>query len=410
MNLYDAFSILIVITALFAYINHKFVKLHSSIGIMLIAFVFSLLLTLLGKFVPDLLKDISGLIGKFNFSELLLGSMLSFMLFAGAIHIEMEELRKERLSVILFSTIGVILSTFIVGTSIYLLLPLFGVQIAFLHCLLFGVVISPTDPIAVLSIIQETNIPRSTELKISGESLFNDGVAVVIFVTIHHVAQDPQSVTFLNVSGLFLREALGGLALGLLVGYGGFLLMKSIDNYKVEILITLAIVMGGYMLASKLQVSGPLAMVAAGIFIGNRGKRLAMSETTRENISKFWELIDDILNAILFLLIGLELLVIEFIHNYILIGAITIVMVLLTRFISIWLPSQIVKLSGKINFRTILILTWGGLRGGISVALALSLKPEMDRDIWVSLTYFVVAFSIIVQGLSIKKFAKQISQ
>ncbi len=407
MNVYDAFSILIVITALFAYINHKFVKLHTSIGIMLIAFVFSLLLLVLGKFLPGLLKDISGLIGQFDFSEILLGSLLSFMLFAGAIHIELEELRQERLSVLLFSTIGVVLSTAIVGSAIFFMLPLFGLNIPFIHCLLFGVIISPTDPIAVLSIIRTSGIPKSTELKISGESLFNDGVAVVIFVLLHHVAQAPEAVNFLSISGLFLREALGGIALGLLSGYGGFLLMKSIDNYKVEILITLAIVMGGYLLASKVEVSGPLAMVTAGIFIGNRGKRLAMSEVTRENISKFWELIDDIMNAFLFLLIGLELLIIRFMENFILIGVMTVLLVLLTRFISVWLPSQIVRISGKIGMRTILILTWGGLRGGISIALALSLKPGMGKNLWVSLTYFVVAFSIIVQGLTIGMMVKK---
>jgi CPA1 family monovalent cation:H+ antiporter len=409
MNLYDTFSVLIVITALFAYINHKFVKLHTSIGIMLIAFVFSLLLIMAGNFFPGILEDISGLISRFHFSELLLGSMLSFMLFAGAIHIELEELRQERLSVLLFSTIGVLLSTFIIGSGIYFLLPFFNLHIAYIHCLLFGVVISPTDPIAVLSIIRESRIPKSTELKISGESLFNDGVAVVIFVTLHHIAQNPDSITFLNVTGLFLREAVGGVALGFLAGYSGFLLMKSIDQYKVEILITMAIVMGGYLLASKIHVSGPLAMVTAGIFIGNRGRRLAMSETTRENINKFWELIDDILNAILFLLIGLELLVIQFISNYILIGILSILLVITTRFVSVWLPAQIVNLTRTIKMRTILILTWGGLRGGISVALALSLKPQMNRDLWVSLTYIIVAFSIIVQGLTIRKLAGKIA-
>ncbi len=373
---------------------------------MLIGFVFSLILMVIGKFSPGIESDVSDMLGKIDFSELLLGGMLSFMLFAGAIHIELEELHKERLPVLLFSTIGVVLSTFIIGTAIYYLLPLFGLHLPYLHCLLFGVIISPTDPIAVLSIIQESNIPKSTELKISGESLFNDGVAVVIFVTIHHVAQNPESVTFLNVSEVFLREALGGLALGLLVGYGGYLLMKTIDHYSVEILITLAIVMGGYMLASKIGVSGPLAMVAAGIFIGNRGRRLAMSETTRENVGKFWELIDNILNAVLFLLIGLELLLIHFKSHFILIGLMTILLVLLTRFVSVWLPAQIVRIAHGIKMRTILILTWGGLRGGISVAMALSLKPEMNKDLWVTLTYIVVAFSIIVQGLTIKKLVR----
>ena len=407
MTLYTTFSILIVLSALFAYINHRYIKLPSAIGLMLIALIASLALVTIGGFFPNILKDISAIIRNFDFSELLMGSMLSFMLFAGAIHIKIEELKKEKLAVIIFSTFSVVLSTFIIGAVMYWLLGLFSMQVNFIYCLLFGSLISPTDPIAVLGILKEANIPKSLEMKIAGESLFNDGVAVVVFLTILQVAEHPAEFEWGNVAVLFIREAFGGIILGLLVGYIGFRLMRSIDNYKVVVLITIAVVMGGYALADALHISGPLAMVAAGIIIGNKGKKLAMSEVTTEYLSKFWELIDETLNAILFVLMGLELLVIHFVSSYILIGFITIVVVLLTRYISVLIPSLLIKLREHISHRTVIILTWGGLRGGISIALALSLKPEMGKDLWVALTYFVVAFSILVQGLTIGKLARK---
>ncbi|MEO6949705.1 MAG: sodium:proton antiporter [Ginsengibacter sp.] len=407
MILYTTFSILICLAALFAYINHRFLKLPSSIGLMLLALLTSFILIGAGIIYPYFLQNITGLLTSFDFSKLLLESMLSFMLFAGAIHIKIDQLKKEKLSVILFSTLSVLLSAFIIASAIYGLLSLFNTPAHFIYCLLFGALISPTDPIAVLGILKSAEISKSLEMKIAGESLFNDGVAVVVFLTIVKIAGDPDSFHISDIAILFIREALGGLILGLAIGYLGFILMRSIDNYKVEVLITIAVVMGGYSLANLLHVSGPLAMVAAGILIGNQGKQLAMSNTTIEYVDKFWELVDETLNAILFVLIGLELLVVHFIPLYILIGLITIVLVLATRYISIFLPAQLIRLQEKIDQRTILILTWGGLRGGISIALALSLKPEMQKDLWVTLTYFVVAFSILVQGLTIGKLAKK---
>jgi CPA1 family monovalent cation:H+ antiporter len=375
---------------------------------MLLALITSFALIGVGIVSPDVTKEITILLNSIDFSELLMGSMLSFMLFAGAIHIKMDLLKQEKFSVIIFSTFSVVISTFIIGTAIYYLLGLFNIQTDFIYCLLFGSLISPTDPIAVLGILKDAKISKSLEMKIAGESLFNDGVAVVIFITILQVAQTPDNMQFSDVAILFLREAVGGIIFGIVIGYIGFVLMRSIDNYKVEVLITLAIVMGGYSLANLLHISGPLAMVAAGIIIGNHGKEFAMSDTTIEYIDKFWELIDETLNAILFVLIGLELLVIHFLPTYIIIGLITIILVLLTRYISVFLPAQIIKLKEKITHRTIIIMTWGGLRGGISIALALSLKPEMQKDLWVSLTYFVVAFSILVQGLTVGKLAKRL--
>jgi CPA1 family monovalent cation:H+ antiporter len=408
MNLFHTFSILIVLSALFAYINFRYLKLPASIGLMLIALVASIILFIIGTLFPDILSEVTVFIKSFDFSELLLGSMLSFMLFAGAIHINIDDLKREKIPILAFSTISVVLSTFIVGGATYYILPFFGLNISFISCLLFGSLISPTDPIAVLSILKSVNVPKSLETKIAGESLFNDGVAVVVFITIWEAARSPELPTFTEIAKLFLQEAVGGMLLGFLVGYFGFRLMRSINNYKVEVLITLAIVMGGYTLASLIHVSGPLAMVVAGILVGNQGKKYAMSDETREYVSKFWELLDDILNAILFVLIGLELLVVENIGSYVWIGLLTILIVITVRYLTVLIPSFLIRFRDKFDHKTVLVLTWGGLRGGISIALALSISTNLDKDLWVSLTYFVVAFSILVQGLSIGKLIKKL--
>ena len=409
MSLFDTFAILIVLSASFAYINYRFIKLPAAIGLMLIALLTSIALVALGRLYPPALADLTTLMSGIDFSKLLMEVMLGFMLFAGAIHIRLDELKKVKLAVILFSTISVVLSTFIVGTGAYYLLGWFGMPMPYLYCLLFGSLISPTDPIAVLGILKQARIDKALEMKIAGESLFNDGVAVVVFLTILEVAMHPEAMEWTDVGVLFLREAGGGVLLGLGAGYAGFLLMRSIDNYKVEVLLTLAVVMGGYALADRLHISGPLAMVVAGILIGNHGKRYAMSDLTAEYVDKFWELLDETLNAILFVLIGLELVVLHWSTNYVILGLISIVLVLLARFTSVWVPAQIIRLRGDMTRRTILILTWGGLRGGISIALALSLTPELGKDLWVTLTYFVVAFSILVQGLTVGRLARATS-
>jgi CPA1 family monovalent cation:H+ antiporter len=345
-----------------------------------------------------------------NFSRLLMEVMLGFLLFAGAIHIKLDELKKVWLPVMLFSTVSVVISTFIIGTVVFYLLGWFEVPLPFLYCLLFGALISPTDPIAVLGILKEAGIAKKLEMKIAGESLFNDGVAVVIFLTILEVAENPGHLTWLDVSSLFIREAGGGILLGLAVGYAGFMLMRSIDNYKIEVLLTLAVVMGGYTAASWMHISGPLAMVAAGILIGNQGKQYAMSSITAEYVDKFWELMDEILNAVLFVLIGLEVVLLHFEPHFLILGIIAIGLVLLARFISVWAPAQIIRFTNDpFDRHTIRVLTWGGLRGGISIALALSLSPAVGKDLWVAMTYCVVAFSILVQGLTVGKLARKIS-
>lgn len=409
MSLYHTFSFLIVLSAVFAYINFRYLKLPPSTGLMLIALVTSLALFITGNLYPAILEDATAIIKSFDFSDLFLGAMLSFMLFAGAIRVNIEDLRKEKLPVIMFSTFSVIISTFAVGTIAYYVLPFFHLSVHYIHCLLFGALISPTDPIAVLGILKETNVPKSLETKIAGESLFNDGVAVVVFIALWEAAKSPEMPTFSEIGILFLREAVGGIILGLAIGWIGFRLMQRIDNYKIEVMITLATVMGGYSLASLLHVSGPLTMTVAGILLGNHGKKYAMTEQSREYISKFWELIDDILNALLFVLIGLELLIIQDIGNYLWISILMVLVILLMRFFSVLIPSLMIKFSTKFRKKTILVLTWGGLRGGISIALALSLTYDLNKDLWVSVTYFVVAFSILVQGLTIGKLIKKLN-
>lgn len=409
MEIFHLFSALISISAIFAYINFRYLKLPNAIGLMLVSLVFSLLLLLSGSFFAPLKILISEQLEQISFSELLLEVMLSFMLFAGAIHIKINDLKSEKLSILLFSTISVIISTFIVGFAAFYVLNFFEIQISLISCLLFGALISPTDPIAVLSILKTAGIPKSLETKIAGESLFNDGVAVVVFMTILQLTKPGADLSLMSVTLLFGQEALGGIILGAAIGWLGYKLIASIDNYQVEVLITLAVVMGGYTLAHFVHVSGPLAMVVAGLITGNHGKSFGMSEITANYIDKFWELIDEILNALLFVLIGLELLIIQTNKTVLTVAFVFIGLVLLTRYISVYIPSLFIRLKEQITQRTLLIMTWGGLRGGISIALALSVPNDFSKDILVTITYVIVCFSILVQGMTIGKMVKKLS-
>ncbi len=409
MELYNSFAIIIVLAAVFGYVNFRFLKFPNTIGVMIIALVSSLAIVLLGNVYPKLFSHTIRLINTVDFYTVLMKIMLGFLLFAGSIHIKMDEIKKERTVILTFSTIGVLISTFLVGALLFLVCKAFHLEIHFIYCLLFGALISPTDPIAVIGILKEANIQKSLETKISGESLFNDGVAVVVFISIFEII----SAGFENLSGLdifllFLKEAGGGILLGVLLGYIGFWALKSINNYKVEVMITLAVVMGGSMLADKLHISGPLAMVVAGIMLGNKGRQFGMSDETRDYVDKFWEMIDEIMNAVLFLLIGMEMLVINFTWVYLWLGLISIAIVLLARLVSVWLPLTVLKYNKAFEKNALPILVWGGLRGGISVALALSLPKDMFGDMFVTITYIIVLFSIIVQGLTIGKVVKKL--
>lgn len=409
MELYYSFSVLIVLASLFSYWNVRFLKLPSTIGVMVIAMFVSIVLVMFGdSYLSDELVALKSLMGDIDFTEVLMGAMLNFLLFAGAIHINISDLKEQRWPVITFASVSVIISTFVVGGIMYYILPLLGVEMPLIYCLLFGALISPTDPIAVLSILQKANVSKSLETKVAGESLFNDGIAVVVFIIILQLAQGGESfdLTVWNVSKLILLEAGGGLLLGFILGLTAAFALKKVDDYKVSVLITLSVVMGGYLIAKYFHLSGPLAMVASGLYIGNFDKKASkMSQQTKDYLHKFWELIDEIMNALLFLLIGFELLIITTLDEYWIGGVIAIAVVLFARFISIYLPTKIIPFRKKFNKETIKILVWGGLRGGVSIALALSIAPGIFKDIIVSITYIVVVFSIVIQGLTIGKVA-----
>lgn len=405
MELYYSLSVLIVLASFFAYLNVRFLKLPSTIGIMVLAMAVSLFLVAFGNIFPNTLYRISTLIDGFDFTELLMGAMLNFLLFAGAIHINLKDLREQRGPIMTFSTVSVVISTFVVGTLVYFI-PVKGLEIPYLYCLLFGSLISPTDPVAVLSILKQAKVRKSLETKIAGESLFNDGVAVVVFAVLLELAQgEVTDPNVLNILWLFVREAGGGFVLGVALGLTASRAMRMIDDYKVSVLITLSVVMGGYLIARELHISGPLTMVIAGILIGNLRRRYAMSAITKDYLDKFWELNDEILNAVLFLFIGFQMLIVKNLENYWLPGMACVVLVLMSRYVSIWLPTKFIRFREKFSKGTIKILVWGGLRGGVSIALALSIKDGPYTDVIVAITYFVVVFSIIVQGLTIGKVA-----
>jgi Na+:H+ antiporter len=406
MEIYNIIIIIVVLAAIFGYINHRFIKLPGVIGIMLISMIASLVVIGLGKLSTHIFSETIRSISAIDFNIVVLKVFLSFLLFAGAIHIDLKKLRRERISIIIFSTIGMLISTVIIAFLLFFALRLFHLGIDFLSCLLFGALISPTDPIAVIGILKKAGIPSSLEIKISGESLFNDGVAVVVFIVFYQLAQmGLKNISFSGISKLFVEEAIGGLLYGWLLGYAGFWALRSINNYVVEVMITLAIVMGGYALAGLLHVSGPLAMVVAGLITGNKSMDTGVSEITRDYINKFWEMMDELMNAILFMLIGFEMLIIPFNSVVIWLGCLTILIVLLARFISVSLPISILNYKRTFQKADIFILTWGGLRGGISVALALSIPKNMNGELLVSITYIVVLFSILVQGLTVGRLA-----
>jgi len=410
MNSIESISIIITLAALLAYINIKFLKLPSTIGLMVLALLLSLVILLTSSIAPAWTSFARTSLIRLNFSDLLLDFMLGFLLFAGALHTDIEKLRRAKGPILVFATIGTLISTFLVGGLLYLILPLLHQPVNFIYCLLFGALISPTDPIAVLSILKKAGISESVETSITGESLFNDGVGVVIFLTIFSLARGGAGeIEVPEILELLTVEIGGGILLGLLTGYIAFQMLKSIDHYQTEVLITLALVMGGTALASLFHFSGPLAMVVAGLFIGNKGSLEAMSKTTNDYMHKFWEMIDEILNAILFVLIGLELVLIPVSRSYLYVGLLAIVIIVLVRFISLAIPSYAFKFNQRFGKRTLLIMTWGGLRGGISIALALSLEATMERNLLVSITYIVVLFSIIVQGLTLGRVVKKLA-
>ena len=401
MRLFDIIAILIGLSAIFSWLNHRFLRLPTAIGLMLIALVMSLAMLLPLPFFDGFEHDVQRMLNVIDFEATLLHGMLSFLLFAGALHVNLYDLAKQKWVIGILATASVVGATLLIGGGAYLLFGLLGLQVPLIYCLLFGALISPTDPIAVLGILKSAGAPKSLETKITGESLFNDGVAVVVFLVIERIASGGAEPSVIGVLALFASEALGGLVIGLSFGGLAYLMLKRIDNYSVEVLVTLALATGGYALAEHLHVSAPIAVVVAGLLIGNQGRANAMSERTIEHLDTFWELIDEVLNAVLFVLIGLEVLVLSLSGEVLLGGVLAIPLVLAARLISVGIPIGIMRRFRRFSPGVVAILTWGGLRGGISVALALSLPDGDYRDTLVAVTYVIVVFSILVQGLTL---------
>ena len=406
LTLFEIIALILSISAVLSWVNSTFVKLPHTIGLLVMALATSFFLIFLEAIFPDLgLTDaVQAAIGQIDFFETVMNGMLAFLLFAGALHVDLNLMREQKWPIGLMATFGVVLSTFIVGTLFWLLAQLFGVPITYAWALVFGALISPTDPVAVLSLLKSISIPDSLEAKIAGESLFNDGVGVVVFTIIVAVAvgADGGNLDPLHIAELFFVEAIGGAVLGMLVGYVVYRMMAAIDHDMVEILLTLGLVAGVYAVCLRLHLSGPIAVVVAGLFIGNRGAERAMSEDTREALFDFWEMIDEILNSVLFLLIGLEVLVITIDPSFAWIAALSIPIVLFARLAAVSIPILTLSLGFAFSKGVIPVLTWGGVRGGISVALALSLPAVGAKPLIMTATYAVVIFSIVVQGLTIK--------
>jgi Na+:H+ antiporter len=408
MNLFHILALLLAIAALFSYLNHRFLKLPTTIGIMMIALLFSLGLLMLKPLVEGLEDKVVLMLRSVDFDATVLHGMLGFLLFAGALHVNLTDLAEQRWMITFLATFGIIGSTAIIGVLSWWAFDLTGLEVPFIDCLLFGALISPTDPIAVLGILKQVGVTKSLEAKITGESLFNDGVAIMVFLVISSIAAGNNHISTWNVIGLFLREAAGGVLFGLAAGFVAYRMLRDVDNYQVEMLITLALVASGYALAEKLQLSAPIAIVVAGLLIGNHGKLLPMPERTRDHLDTFWVLMDEILNAVLFVLIGLEMLVLVFREQYLVAGLIAIPIVLLARFITVGLPITLMRRFRNFSPNAVKIITWGGLRGGFSIALALALPAGEVRSTLVAITYIVVVFSILVQGLTIGRLIKRL--
>jgi len=407
MDIFTIITVLISLSAVFSFINYRYFRLPRTIGLMLFALVLSVVLIVVGRTGWDVRDQAKDLIQRIDFNRLLLQGMLGFLLFAGALHVEANELLRHKWIIFLLATAGTILSTVLVGVLTWLVFHLMGPALPLIYCLLFGALISPTDPVAVLGILKELKVPKSIETQMAGEALFNDGVGVVLFIVLMRIAAGDPGTSLGQSALLFAKEAFGGTLIGLAIGWIAYEMLKRVDNYQVEVLITLGLVMGGYDLAHALNTSGPLAIVAAGLLIGNQGRAFAMSETTRKNLDMFWELIDEILNAVLFILIGIEVLVLEISFHYFLAGLVIIPLVLLVRLVSVGIPFGLLRRQMSFRKNAVKTLTWAGLRGGIAVALALSIPPGPSRGLIVFITYMVVVFSIVVQGLTIKKMLRR---
>lgn len=407
LSVFDLIALLLVLTAVFGWLNHVLIGLPHTIGLLLMGLVSSLVLIGIELALPQisLYEDLAQLLRRIDFKEAVLNGMLAFLLFAGALHVDLSLLRRRAWAVGLMATVGVLISTGVVALGLWWISAFLGVGLPFTWALVFGALISPTDPVAVLSTLKSVRVPETLEADMAGESLFNDGVGVVVFTVVVAIASTAGAgggADLTQVARLFFVEALGGAVLGLSTGYLAYRATRAIDNYPIETLISLALVTGSYTLAAKLHMSGPIAVVVAGILIGNRGPFDAMSDETQRYLFSFWTLVDEILNSVLFLLIGLEVLVLRFDPSFGWLAVASIPPVLLARFLAVSIP--VTALQSRMFFvaGTIPVLTWGGLRGGISIALALSLPEVIEKPALLAATYAVVLFTIVVQGLSLR--------
>ena len=414
LSLLHVATVIITLAALFGYINHRWLGLPHAIGIVVIALLASLGAIALDAIFPawGLQESVRAILSGLDFHDVLMNGMLSFLLFAGALHVNLGDLLSRKWAIGSMATVGVLMTTFMIGFAVYGISSLLGIGIPLTYCLVFGALIAPTDPVAVLGILKTVEVPQSLEAKIAGESLFNDGVGVVVFIIMAAIATGGGGhggeMGAVEIIRLFAQEALGGAALGLTTGYIAYRAMKSIDEHNLEVLITLALVMVTYGIAAALHLSGPIAVVIAGLLIGNRGTRLAMSDKTRDHVHKFWSLVDEIMNSALFLLIGFEVFALTISGNVVALMIIAIPLVLAARFISVATPITLLSLKRDFTKGAIPVLTWGGLRGGISVALALSLPESPIKDTILAVTYGVVIFSIVVQGLTVKAVVRRV--
>jgi len=414
--MFQAFSVLLLLVALFSVLNYKLFKLPASIGLMIMGILSAIFISLSKGFAPDFYRFFCELIVDVNFRDLLFDGLLSFLLFAGAMHVDYKALLRERKFVISFATVSVLLSTVIVGGLFYLVAGLFGLPLDLIQCLLFGALISPTDPVAVLAILKKSNVSQSLKIKIEGESLFNDGIGVIVYsgILIWYTAMDGsthEEPIGSEILTLFLEEVVGGLALGALLGFAGFYLIKScVGNPHLQIILSIALAAGGYAIAQMLHTSGPLAMVVAGIIIGNKLHLNDHPTEDKEQFNNLWEIMDEMLNGVLFLMIGLAIHLIDFKASYLLLALAMIVIVLIARYLSVLIPTALIQKKAEREKGMLGVLTWGGLRGEISLGLAMSLPETEYKELIVLITCLAVVFSVIVQGLSIGKVADRLSR
>jgi len=403
MDALGAAGALITLAALFGWLNHRYIRQPMNVAMLLFSLALSMVVVALGKLGVDTRWLAREAIGAIELDRALLEGMLSFLLFAGALHVDLAELARRKWAIAFLASLGVVVSALLAGSALWWVFGALGHPVPLVWCLLFGALISPTDPIAVLAILKSARTERSLAAKMAGEALLNDGFGIALFVLFLGIAVGGEEASFAHVAALFAREVLGGALFGLAIGYAAYRLLATIDSYEVEILLTLALVMGGYAAARALHVSGPIAVVVAGVLLANHGLPLAMAERSRERVEQFWELIDEIFNAVLFIMIGLELLRLEFDPVYAWAGALAIPLVLVARLLSVGVAALVPGLRQDFPPHVVGILTWGGLRGGISVALALALPSGAFRDAIITVTYVVVLFSILVQGLTLSR-------